>query len=113
MTNMDQLESLMRAAAVERDVPSSALLARIVQDADRVQARPALQIPRKGLFATLSDWFGGGFSLAGMSIAALTGLYLGVVQPTPVLALADLVSGQAAIENLDVLPATDMLWAQE
>lgn len=113
MTGMDDLESLLSAAAAEREVPSSALLARIVQDAERLHARPAPPTPRGTWFATLSGWFGGGFSLAGMSVAALTGLYLGLAQPTPVLALTDLVTGQTTIDGLDVLPAAQMLWAQE
>ncbi len=113
MTDMDDLNQLLGAAAEERAVPSSALMARIVQDADRLQAVPVQRPRKKRPFAILADWFGGGFALAGMSVAALTGLYLGVVLPTPVLALTNLVTGQTAIDSLEVLPATSTFWAQE
>lgn len=112
MTELDDLETLFSAAATQAAAPSPALLARIVQDADRLQtAVPA--VIRKGMLAALADWFGGVVPLAGMSVAALTGVYLGVVQPTPVLALANLVTGQTTIDNLEVLPTTATLWVQE
>ena len=119
MTDMDDLDRMFATASQGRDVPSAPLLTRIVQDADREQAalqRPVPQRPQavpKGWLAALADWFGGGLSLAGMSAAALIGVYLGVAQPTPVLALADLVTGQATIDSLEVLPATGTLWTQE
>jgi hypothetical protein len=120
MTDMDDLDQLLTTASQQRDLPSAALVARIVQDADRVQPQPAARFsappaaaPRLGWFAVLADWFGGGVPLAGISAAALVGLYLGVAQPTPVLALADLVTGQTSMERLQVLPETGTLWSQE
>ena len=117
MTQMDDLDDLFAAASRQQGVLSPQVMARIVQDADRIQ--PAMRVVQRapvaaiGWFATLVDWFGGGISLAGIAAAALTGIYLGVAQPTPVLALADLVTGQTAIGNLDVLPKTSTLWPQE
>ena len=114
MTDMDDLDQLFATASAQGPQPSAALVARIVQDADREYSvlRPKVAAS-KGWFAALADWFGGGLSLAGMSAAALMGVYLGVVQPTPVLALADLVTGQVTIDSLDVLPAASTLWSQE
>lgn len=118
MTDMDDLDRMFATASQGRAAPPASLLTRIVQDADREQralhAAPvyAEAVP-KGWFAALADWFGGGLSLAGMSAAALIGVYLGVAQPTPVLALADLVTGRATIDSLEVLPATGTLWSQE
>lgn len=111
MAEMDDLDDLFGAASAMAEVPSPAFIARILADADRFQVAPVTVRP--GLFATLADWFGGGFSLAGMSVAALTGIYLGVVQPTPILALTSLVTGQGTIDSLEVLPTTVTLWAQE
>ena len=111
MTEMDDLDDLLGAASALVAEPSPALMARIVADADRLRAAPVAVRP--GFFAMLADWFGGGFSLAGMSAAALTGIYLGLVQPTPVLALTDLVTGQTTIDSLEVLPTSMTLWAQE
>ena len=111
------LDDLFAEAAAMREVPSTGLLARIHADADAMQVKPAPQqkaapIPR-GWVATLADWFGGGLSLAGMSAAAATGLYLGVAQPASVLALAEMVTGTTTIESLDLLPASGTFWAQE
>ena len=113
MTEMDDLDELFGAASAAPAVVPSGLMARIVTDADRLQVGGVAVLPRKGWFATLADWFGGGVSLAGMSVAALTGIYLGVAQPLPVLALSNLVRGQSTIDSLEVLPTTSTLWAQE
>ena len=117
MTEMDDLDDLLGAASGQVFAPSPALMARIAADADRLL--PSVVVAggpvrgRKGLLATLSDWFGGTVPLAGVSVAALTGIYLGVVQPTPVLALTYLVTGQTTIDSLEVLPTTSTLWTQE
>lgn len=118
MAEFDDLDAMFVQAAEQRAVPSAQLVSRILHDADRVQpnARPVaagLPAPPKGWLATLADWLGGGISLAGVSAAALTGIYLGVVQPTPVLALAELVSGPVTMDSLEVLPSTSTLWSQE
>jgi hypothetical protein len=117
-SEIDHLDDLFAAAAAQREVPSAPLVTRILKDADHEQPQPrplvtARLASPKGRLAALADWFGGGFSLAGMSMAALTGLYLGVAQPTPVLALTDLVTGQTVMESLEVLPSTGALWTQE
>ncbi|MBC7479484.1 MAG: hypothetical protein H7317_15555 [Pseudorhodobacter sp.] len=115
MTEMDDLDDLLGAASGQGLAPSPSLMARIVADADHLQPLAGVAAPlrAKGLLATLADWFGGTVPLAGMSVAALTGIYLGVAQPTPVLALTNLVTGQTMIDSLEVLPTTSTLWAQE
>ena len=117
MAQDDILDGLFAEAAERREVPSAGLISRILADADRVQPvlAPLRRVApaRRGWLATLADWFGGGMSLAGMSAAAATGLYLGVAQPASVLALSELVTGSVAIDSLDVLPGTGTLWAQE
>lgn len=115
MTHTDDLDTMFAAAAAQRVAPSDALLTRIHADADALQPRPvppAVAI-RRGWFDTLADWFGGGMSLAGMSAAALTGLYLGVAQPVPLTALTELVTGTTTLDSLDLLPSTGTLWTQE
>ncbi len=109
----DDLDDLFAAAAVNPARPSDALIARILADADALLSRPASPAPRPGWFATLADWFGGGMSLAGMSAAALTGLYLGIAQPVPLTGLTELVTGTAALDSLDLMPSNGALWAQE
>lgn len=111
------LDDLFAEAAAVREAPSPALTARVLADADRLQPRAgplrAEQPAPQGWVRTLADWFGGGMSLAGMSAAAVAGLYLGLAQPASVLALTDLVTGTTTVESLDLLPASGTLWAQE
>ena len=116
MTKDDDLDALFAVAAAERVVPSDDLFARILADADAAQPGTALarSAPRhQGWLASLADWFGGGMSLAGMSAAALTGLYLGVAQPAQLATLTELVTGNTTLDSLDLLPSTGTLLAQE
>ena len=117
MEREDDLEQLFAAASRQRIDVSDALAARILADAAALQPKAALRVavapPRQGWLATLSDWLGGSASLAGVSAAALAGLYLGVVQPVPVQALTALVAGNTTIDSLDLLPTSDGLLAQE
>jgi hypothetical protein len=109
----DDLDDLFATAAASQARPSDALFARILADADAWQPRPAAPAPRPGWLATLADWFGGGFSLAGMSAAALTGLYLGIAQPVPLTGLTEFVTGSVTLDSLDLMPSNGALWAQE
>lgn len=117
-TEHSDLDALFATAASVRAVPSDALMTRILADADALQPVPtrpvaAITVTVPSWFQTLADWFGGGMSLAGMSMAALTGLYLGVAQPLPMAALTELVTGTTTLESLDLLPSTGTLWTQE
>ena len=117
MDREDDLDTLFALASRQRPDPSAALTARILEDAAAVQASSrvvvAVTASRRGWFARLSGWLGGTGVLAGMSVAALTGLYLGIVQPAPVQALTALVSGDTTAVSLDLLPSSEMLLAQE
>lgn len=121
MAGDDILDGLLSQAAAKREVPSEALMRRILADADALQPQPPTPAARPappsaaplGWFGTLADWFGGGISLAGMTAAAATGLYLGVAQPASVLALAETVTGTTAIESIDLLPGSGTFWSQE
>ena len=117
MAQNDDVDALLADAAYEQVIPSAALMSRILADADAWQPkpRPAL-LPvtrRRNWLATLADWFGGGTSLAGMSVAAATGLYLGAVQPLPIMAWAEMVTGSVAVDSMDLLPSSGTLWGQE
>ena len=112
----DDLDSLFAAAKAERAIPSDALVTRILADAEVWQPRgrpvPAM-LPSRGWFSALTDWFGGGLSLAGMSAAAMAGLFLGIAQPAPVVALSELLGGATTLDNLDLLPSGSTLWTLE
>ena len=117
MDRENDLETLFAAASRQRLEPSAGLSARILADAAALQpkarARVPVTPPRPDWFSTVSSWLGGGAALAGVSAAALAGLYLGVVQPAPVRALTALVAGNTASFSLDLLPSSDALLTQE
>ena len=118
METQDDLDQIFAAAVAARPRPSPALMARVMADAALLQPRLAAFVPKanvapRGWFGALAKVLGGGRSLAGMSAAALTGLYLGIAQPSPVQALTSILSGTTTLDNLDLLPASDTLWAQE
>jgi hypothetical protein len=117
----DDLDALFSQAAKQVIAPSDDLMQRIFSDAAALQPSlsnltPAASAPMtaasRGWFVALSDWFGGTGALAGMSAAAIAGLYIGAVQPTMVSDLTAYVSGETVIDSLDLLPATGTLWAE-
>lgn len=119
METQDDLDQILAEAGAAPPRPSAALMARVLADAATLQLKPPAFAPktpvarRVGWFVAVAGVLGGGRSLAGMSAAALTGLYLGIVQPSPVQTLTSLWSGMTTLDNLDLLPANDTLWAQE
>ncbi|MEO7380113.1 MAG: dihydroorotate dehydrogenase [Paracoccaceae bacterium] len=115
MDHEPDLDTMFAMASRQRVDPSDGLTARILADAAAMQPGRSVvaATPRQGWLATLAEWLGGTGALAGMSAAALTGLYLGVVQPAPVQALTALLSTDTTIDSLDLLPSSDTLLAQE
>lgn len=124
------VDALLAEASGLRVDPSPALTARILSDAAAAQPQPqraaGRRPPRKA--AGLWDWLarrtsgrasglaadlGGIGALAGLSLAGLTGLFLGVANPTALQTLTTLISGQAVqVDQMDLLPATDTLWTE-
>ena len=129
MMQDDDLDQVLAQASAQRVAPSDILITRIHGDADvwQPKARGAVAPARGWLaglarlarlaglarLARLADWFGGGMSLAGMSAAALAGLYMGIAQPVPVVALTELLRGTTTLDNLDLLPTGGALWTLE
>ena len=116
------LDALFSEAAMLRAEPSMGLASRILADADRLQpklqplARPViLAKPHGGAFGWVTgftDVLGGMRAVAGLSLAGLMGLYLGVAQPAAVQSLTALMSGTTTVEQMDLLPAIGTLWAE-
>ena len=107
------LESLFAAARAGRPSPSAGLTARIMVDADAVQAAfgtvPVPARPRRW-----SGWIaamGGNGVLAGLATATLAGLWLGFAQPAPVLTLTQTLSDAFAADTglgaVELIPALD------
>lgn len=102
------LDDLLAAARADRPDPSPALMARVLDDAARLQPRPVAAVarraaPRPGIWALLTGAFGGSGALAGMAAAGLAGVWVGVAQPVPI---ADLSGGLWGAEtvSLDLFP---------
>ena len=108
MTDHD-LDDLFDAARDAGPVPSDALTARVLADADAVMAarvvvpvRPA----RLGLWATLAGIFGGSGAVAGMLTATIAGFYIGFAQPMDGFAVSAL-AGEAV--DIEMMPGLDAL----
>ena len=114
------LEALLAKAAAMPVAPSAALTARILADAQAVQPRAQVQRasvrPQFGVMSwlyALADALGGGRAVAGLSLAGITGLFLGVADLSAVQSLTSLVAADGAtVAQMDLLPATDILWTE-
>lgn len=90
------------------------LMARVLGDAEMAQPRAARHFaafatpPKPGFWAGLLAAIGGAPALAGLSTAALAGLWIGFAQPVAVTSVADvLLADNVAVEPLDIMPAYD------
>ena len=80
----------------------------------RIAAPPPAAGPRGafgGVIGALADVFGGRGALAGMMLATVSGLYLGLAQPSLVGSLTGLTS-DTPIESFDLIPGTDSFWTE-
>ena len=129
---------LAEAAATPRPAANVAFMARILADAERL--RPlvpgaatavgkatqgaglpvAARAPGFGALAEvggaggwlggLAEVFGGRAALAGMMLATVFGLYLGIAQPAALSGLSSNLYGQAPLASLDLMAGSDSLW---
>jgi hypothetical protein len=108
MTTMrdKDLDDLLRLAARARPTPDPALMDRVLADA--LAAQPQLvtsPAPRQpGLLARLSQAFGGGAVLAGVTSTLLLGLVVGYLSPDTM----DYLTGGSA-EAMNLFPDTELL----
>ena len=108
--NTDPLKSYFDAGKAARPEPGDALMARIMADADRVQAeRAAMPAPvrpqrRRGRLAWLAAALGGWPAMAGLAAATVAGLWIGVSAPAGLTGIAqELIAGgdEAYLIDLD------------
>lgn len=112
----DLLEDFFAAARAAPPAPvPDALLARVLQDADALQPRKAARPSAKGwLPARLGAFFGAGAwgrQMAGLTAAALAGVWLGFMQPTG-FGMAGIPEDDL-IETIELFPNSIDVWAQE
>jgi hypothetical protein len=108
----EDLDAMFAEAAGQGVEPSPRLLVRILADAAAAQPVP------KPVGAALKwrrwQWFsglGGGRAVVGLSLAGLTGVFLGMAQPDAVLSLASLnAQPEATVDRLELLPSVDLSW---
>ena len=120
MTDDMDLDALLAEAAALPLAPSATLTARILADAQAAQPRPLASVahPRQrfglmGWLVDLADGLGGGRAVAGLSLAGATGLFLGVADPVALQSLTALIAGDTiTVGQMDLLPATDILWTE-
>ncbi len=103
MTNQNDeiLEDLFAQAREQDPHPSDALLARVLADADDVQAgmQPALIATPNGLWGRILDALGGWPAVSGLAAATVAGVWIGVAPPSSVQDLtASLVGDEISID---------------
>ncbi|MEQ9243915.1 hypothetical protein [Roseovarius indicus] len=106
--NKDPLTAFFDAGRAARPEPGDALMARIMADADRVQAERAeapAPGPRRGLFAGLAQALGGWPAMAGLATATVAGLWIGVSPPSGLAGVAqDVMAGANEAYLIDLDP---------
>ena len=109
------LDALFAEAAAEVPEVSDRLMAALMADAARLQPgalRPRVPV-RGGFLAGLADLFGGRGALAGMTLATVAGLYLGIAQPAALVSLTASIYSETPLDSLDLMSGSDSLWSEQ
>lgn len=108
--NTDPLKAYFDAGKAARPEPGDALMARIMADADRVQAARAeaaapAAAPRRGMLAGVLQALGGWPAMAGLATATVAGLWIGVSAPSGLAGVAqDVMAGANEAYLIDLDP---------
>ncbi len=105
------LEALFAEARAQVQPDTAQLQARVLRDADihlPQMPGPAYRFPRKtGFLEGLAKALGGRGVLAGLAGAALAGVMVGFVQPTPIATIAATFFADGPLEELELIPTID------
>lgn len=83
-----ELEALFEAGRDAAPVPSQALMARIMADAEaEIASRTRAPAPARGLLARILEGLGGWPAMAGLATATVAGVWLGFAAPDSLNAL--------------------------
>ncbi len=115
MDERDLDDLLNEARSAPRPAPPAALTDRVVaaalaEQAARNRVRASAAMPSRqrslaGIWQAMLASIGGGRALAGLSTAALAGLWLGLAAPAPVAALTESVwPAQQQLDLVELLP---------
>ena len=114
---MDDLDLLFAQARATSVIPSDALMARILSDAEKTQPAPRVLVqtpqPKPGFWQQLTHALGGGGVFAGVTVSMVLGLFVGLVQPSGLTNLSDALWLDSSIESVDLMPGIDALLAEE
>ena len=114
---MDDLDALFAASRGRDHPPADDLMARVLEDAARVQPKPEPLVraaPRRvGIWQGLAALFGGSRVLAGLGSVAMAAFFIGLVQPAPVMALTDALIADSSAEPVDLMPGVDALLTED
>jgi hypothetical protein len=111
-----ELEVLLAEARAEPPEPSDALMARVLADARAEQGAQMLspraaEPERTGLWAQVTQVFGGWRSLGGMAVAVCAGFWLGVSTPALMPGVDSVIYGYETESADDSLPdLTELGW---
>lgn len=113
MTNSD-LDDLFSTVRQQPATVSDGLMARVLEDALAYQPAPAVMAKRKrsqGFFQGLFAAIGGAGGLAGLSTAAIAGVWFGFAQPAALTTVTDSIWGTEATaistDTVNILPGLD------
>lgn len=117
-----ELGAFFAAAKVRTPEPGTALFARVMADAEAVQAgfalapvatSPALGSTVRARLAVIWQALGGWPSVAGLSAATVAGLWIGIAPPAALGTVAPILKGGAATFVIDAEPVTAFLLPEE
>jgi hypothetical protein len=105
------LDDLFAEARAQEPPENTGLIARVLADAERNMPRQVVRaVPRRpGFLAKVAASLGGKGVLAGLGTAAVAGVMLGLVQPTSVSAVTDMILAETPLDEVDLLPGIDAI----
>lgn len=107
----DDLDDLFAGLKARPPAPSDALMSRVLADAAALQpktvAPPRAAPARGGLWSSFTAMFGGAGAVAGLASAAIAGVAIGLVAPTPADALTAALWGNSSDTAVDLIPGID------
>lgn len=112
------LDDVLAGARDTGPAPSDALIERVMADAAALQPRPVLPSVARAKPAgvrwldRLAELFGGGGALAGVGLAMVAGVFIGISQPEPVAALTQVLLDQTLSDTVDLFPTDVALWEE-